>query len=312
MTISQLQYVLAVSTFKSFVKAAESCFVTQPTLSMQIQKLEEELNVKLFDRSKQPILLTDSGEIVVANARLIIQQAKTLNDELNSQKGIISGTLKVGIIPTVANYLIPLFLNDFIEKYKDIKLIIYEITTDEITEKIKNEQIDVAILATPLQENYLKETPLYYEPFVAYVNKKSNIAQKKIIEIDDLNLDKMWIIKEGHCWRNQVFNLCKNKDANTETFDYETGSLETLKKMVDVSGGFTLIPALALNDLSNQQLNKIRYFRDPEPVREISLITHRDYYKIALINILKECILNVIPEKMKIKPNSIVAIKNKV
>jgi len=301
MTITQLQYVLAVSDYLSFVKAAEACFVTQPTLSMQIQKLEDELNVKLFDRSKQPIKPTQAGEIVSKNARIILQQTKTLTDELAIEKGVVAGTLKIGIIPTVAGYLLPLFIQNFTTKYPLIKLVVNELTTEEIIERLKKETIDAAILATPLTEKMLHETPMYYEPFIAYVNKKSPMAKFKQLQMSDLDKDKLWILKEGHCWRNQVFNLCNINHNFDEGFEYETGNLETLKKMVDINGGFTILPALSVAEFGMAETNKLRYFQEPEPVREISIVTHRDYYKKNLINALKEVILNAIPEKMKMK-----------
>ena len=169
MTITQLYYVLAVAEYKNFTLAAEKCFVTQPTLSMQIQKLEDELDILIFDRSKKPILLTEVGEKIVNQAKNIVNEAGRIKDIVDQQKGYIGGEFKVGIIPTVMPTLLPMFLNNFIKKYPKVNLIIEEQTTEDIIKKLKNGHLDCAIAATPLEEENLKEIVLYYELFVAYV-----------------------------------------------------------------------------------------------------------------------------------------------
>ncbi|MDQ7949091.1 MAG: hydrogen peroxide-inducible genes activator [Pedobacter sp.] len=300
MTIVQLEYIVAVDTYRSFVSAAEKCFVTQPTLSMQVQKLEEFLNVKIFDRSTQPIVPTEIGSQVIAQARIVLQENKKIQELINSQQKDIVGELKIGIIPTIAPYLLPEVIASMLEKYPGLKLLIWEYTTDDIIHHLKNGTIDCGILATPLANSHLTETPLYYENFVSYISKNSKLYKKKAIEADDLAEENIWLLDEGHCMRTQVLNICRSTQNNRlQALTYNTGSVETLIRMVDINDGATLLPELALAELSTKQLNKVRYFRSPEPVREISLVTHKNFIKRRMLNALKEEVLAVVPKTMK-------------
>jgi LysR family hydrogen peroxide-inducible transcriptional activator len=304
MTITQLEYIVALDTYKSFVLASEKCFVTQPTLSMQVQKLEEELGVKLFDRKKQPIKTTTIGHEILTIARSIIQQSHAIKNLVAENKGEIVGQLKLGVIPTLAPYLIPLFVTNFIDKYPKVKLTIIELTTDQIIQNIKNETIDCALLVTPLHEKYIKEIPLFYEPFVAYVSKKSKLYKLKQINTEDIDLAETLVLNEGHCFRNQVLSLCNRQTsslAEKPWVEYETGSLETFKRLIEKGQGVTILPELAITDFNAKQTAMLRYFKTPEPVREVSLITHTDYYKKNIIEALKQEIAAVIPQKMLIK-----------
>ena len=300
MTLVQLEYVIAVDTYRSFVSAAEKCFVTQPTLSMQIQKLEELLNVKLFDRSKQPVVPTEIGSQIIAQARIVIQESSKIKEIIENQKTEISGELKIGVIPTIAPYLLPAVIANMLDKYPDIKLTIWEYTTDDIIKHLKIEAIDCGILATPLYENKIDEQPLFYENFVSYISKNSKLYKKKAIEANDLQEENIWLMNEDHCMRAQVLNICRStKNNRMPSLAYNTGSIETLIRMVDINRGVTLLPELALQDLSSKQLNKVRYFRSPEPVREISLVTHKNFVKKRMLNAFREEILAVIPKGMK-------------
>ncbi len=300
MTLVQLEYVIAVDTYRSFVSAAEKCFVTQPTLSMQIQKLEELLNVKLFDRSKQPVVPTEIGSQIIAQARIVIQESSKIKEIIENQKTEISGELKIGVIPTIAPYLLPAVIANMLDKYPDIRLTIWEYTTDDIIKHLKIEAIDCGILATPLYENKIDEQPLFYENFVSYISKNSKLYKKKAIEANDLQEENIWLMNEDHCMRAQVLNICRStKNNRMPSLAYNTGSIETLIRMVDINRGVTLLPELALQDLSSKQLNKVRYFRSPEPVREISLVTHKNFVKKRMLNAFREEILAVIPKGMK-------------
>lgn len=302
MTLVQLEYIVAVDTYRSFVGAAEKCFVTQPTLSMQVQKLEETLNVKIFDRSKQPIVPTEIGAQIIEQARLVLQESQKIKEIISSQQQDIVGELKVGIIPTVAPYLLPKVISAMMEKYPELKLLIWEYTTEEIIHHLKTGVLDCGILATPLADNAIAETPMYYENFVTYISKNSKLYKKKTIDADDLEDENIWLLNEGHCMRSQVLNICRSTKHNRlQGLTYNTGSVETLIRMVDINNGATLLPELALAELSNKQLSKVRYFRSPEPVREISLATHKNFIKRRMLNALKEEILNVIPKTMKQK-----------
>jgi LysR family hydrogen peroxide-inducible transcriptional activator len=302
MTLVQLEYIVAVDTYRSFVGAAEKCFVTQPTLSMQVQKLEEMLNVKLFDRSKQPVVPTEIGSQIIEQARLVLQESQKIKEIINNQQQEVSGELKVGIIPTVAPYLLPRVISAMMGKYPDLKLLIWEYTTEDIIHHLKTGVLDCGILATPLGDNNIAELPLYYENFVTYISKNSKLYKKKTIDSEDLEDENIWLLNEGHCMRSQVLNICRSTSQNRlQGLTYNTGSVETLIRMVDMNNGATLLPELALEELNSRQLSKVRHFKSPEPVREISLATHKNFIKKRMLNALKDEILAVIPKTMKQK-----------
>lgn len=305
MTLVQLEYAVAVETYRHFATAAEKCFVTQPTLSMQIQKLEEELGVKLFDRSKQPVVPTELGEEIIKQARLLLNQAQVIKELIQDKKGEIAGELRLGVIPTLAPYLLPLFLKRFLEKYPKVKLRIVEITTENIAADLKKNKLDVGLLVTPLQDNNLQEQVLFYEELVAYVSRNNALSEKKYLLPHDIDLNMLWLLEQGHCFRSQVLNLCglRNDLPEGKAFEYEAGSIETLRRMVEHDNGITIIPELALLDLSAKQQKLVRYFDAPVPVREVSLVTHRNYVKKKLIDILKEEILASLPVKVRNNKN---------
>lgn len=309
MTIVQLEYIVAVDTYKSFVKAAEKCFVTQPTLSMQVQKLEEFLDIKIFDRAKQPIMPTEIGAEVIAQARKTLQESYKINEIINERKGEISGELRIGVIPTIAPFLLPKVLGKFMEKYPKVKLYVSELTTENIINKLKNGLLDCGILATPLNEPSIVERPVYYENFVSYISEESPLFGKRTLDFNDLNIDELWLLNEGHCLRNQVLNICKHKKAEGQNLEYNTGSIETLIRMVDVNQGMTILPELSLQDFSVEQLDKVRYFKTPQPSREISIATHANFIKKRTIDALEEEIRESVPNSMRSKnKKSVIAI----
>lgn len=295
MTITQLQYVLAVAEHKNFTLAAEKCFVTQPTLSMQIQKIEEELKVQIFDRSKKPIQLTDIGQKIVNQAKNIVIEADRIKDIVEHQKGFIGGEFRLGIIPTIMPTLLPMFLNNFIKKYPKIKLIIEELNTDDIITRLKNGYLDAAIAATPLEDEKIKEIVLYYEPFVAYIPDNYAISHKNEIEVSDLNIDDILLLQDGHCFRDGILNLCKSQNvSNKNTFQLESGSFETLIKLADEGLGTTLLPYLHTLDLKEKDQSKLRHFKEPKPAREVSLIYPKNELKIHIIDALRSTISGVV------------------
>ena len=295
MTITQLQYVLAVAEHKNFTLAADKCFVTQPTLSMQIQKIEEELNILIFDRTKKPIQLTAIGQKIVEQAKNIVNEAGKIKDIVEYQKGFIGGEFRIGIIPTIMPTLLPMFLNNFIKKYPKIKLIIEELNTNEIITRLKNGHLDAAIAATPLEDEKIKEIVLYYEPFVAYVPTNNVISQKSEIEISDLNLDEILLLQDGHCFRDGILNLCKNQQmAGKNSFQLESGSFETLIKLADEGLGTTLLPYLHTLNLNEKDQLKLRQFKEPKPAREVSLIYPKSELKIHIIDALRNTISGVV------------------
>jgi LysR family transcriptional regulator, hydrogen peroxide-inducible genes activator len=295
MTITQLQYVLAVAEHKNFTLAAEKCFVTQPTLSMQIQKVEEELDIVIFDRSKKPIQLTEVGQKIVAQAKNIVNEADRIQDIVDQQKGFIGGEFRLGIIPTVMPTLLPMFLNNFIKKYPKVKLIIEELNTSEIVTKLKNGHLDAAIAATPLEEEKIKEVVLYYEPFMVYVPQEHPKYSKKELEVSDLNVEEILLLQDGHCFRDGILNLCKNNSVNAESkFQIESGSFETLIKLADEGLGITLLPYLHTLDLKENDKLKLKHFIEPKPAREISLIYPKNELKIHIIEALRTTITGVL------------------
>lgn len=295
MTITQLKYVLAIAEHKNFTKAAAKCFVTQPTLSTQIQKLEEELDILIFDRSKKPIELTSIGKKIVNQAKNIVNESDRIQDIVDQQKGFIGGEFKLGIIPTVMPTLLPMFLKTFIKKYPKVKLKIEELTTEEIMQRLQDGHLDAGIAATPLENENIKEWPLYYEPFVGYIPKDHRLTNKKKLDADDLEIDDMLLLEDGHCFREGVINLCKIfKDQNDEHFQLESGSIETLIKLSNEGLGMTLLPYLHTMELNENLQTNLRYFNEPSPAREVSLIYHKSELKMQIIEALQGVISGII------------------
>ena len=295
MTITQLHYVLAVAEHLNFTKAAEKCFVTQPTLSMQIQKLEDQLDIQIFDRSKKPIELTEVGHKIVEQAKNIVNEADRIQDIVDQQKGFVGGAFKLGIIPTIMPTLLPMFLKTFIKRYSKVKLIIEELNTDEIIERIHDGHLDAAIAATPLEQPDIRERVLYYEPFVAYVPKSHRLHQMETLKSQDLDIDDLLLLQDGHCFREGVLNLCKSyNQPHDEPFHLESGSMETLFKLSNEGLGMTLLPYLHTLDLSEAYQANLRHFDRPHPAREVSLIYHKSELKIQIIEALQDVISGII------------------
>jgi LysR family hydrogen peroxide-inducible transcriptional activator len=308
MTFVQLEYLIAVDTYRHFAHAATHCFVSQPTLSMQIQKVEKELGVKIFDRSKQPVITTELGAELIEQARKIISERNVMDELVRQKKGVIAGELKIGIIPTLAPYLLPLFVQRFTKKYPLVRLVVSELTTDLVVSQLRSGKIDMGILVTPLQETGIKEHVLFYEELMVYVSKKNAAYQKTYMLPQDIDPDKLWLLEEGHCFRSQIVNLCELRKASRDAtrFDYEAGSIETLRRMVDMNDGITILPELATQDMTARQLAQIRYFKRPSPMREVSIVVHRDFVKKRLVEIVKEEIQDSIPPKTRQNKNKYV------
>ena len=298
MTITQLRYTLAVAEHGNFTTASDKCFVTQPTLSMQVQKLEEELGVIIFNRSTKPLQVTEIGEKVLSQARKIVEESSRMNDVISEEKGIIGGTLKVGIIPTVSSTLLPLFLNIFTKKHKNVSLKIEEFNTETLSQKLEDNSIDCAIAATPLNNDRIIERPLYYEPFVAYVPEHHFLSGNKLLNVSDLSNGDLLILKDGHCFRNQVLNLCSLEDLNKQ-YELKSGSFETLINLSNNGPWMTIIPYLHSNNLSQKNLQNIIPFEDPAPAREISMIYSKSQLKLPVINALMTTISSVIRGQIK-------------
>ena len=294
MTITQLKYVLAVAKHQNFTLPSEHCFVTQPTLSMQIQKLEEELDTQIFNRNKKPIQLTEVGAKIVEQAKIIVDESNRITDIVEQQKGFIGGDFKLGIIPTVMPTLLPLFLKTFIKKYPKVNLKIEELTTDEIVKKLTDGHIDVAIAATPLENENLKERVLYYEPFVGFVPTEHRLFSIKTIDIENLNIDDILLLEDGHCFKENIINLCSALRNKNQHFQLQSGSFDTLIKLSKEGLGMTLLPYLQTLDINEKDVIYLKEFKEPVPAREVSLIYHKSQLKIHMIDSLKNVIDSVI------------------
>ncbi len=293
MNFQQLEYIIEVERTRHFAEAAKKCFVTQPTLSMMIKKLEQELGVMIFDRKQKPIAPTTQGKRIIEHAKTILKQKNLLLETVQQEKETITGDLRLGIIPTIAPYLIPLFINTFTTKYPKVNIIAEEINTSLIIEKLKNGHLDIGILATPLEEINIEEIPLFYEEFFLY---GSTDFEKEFILPEDINLNQLLLLEEGHCLRSQVLNLCHLKEKLKSNFSYKSGSLETLKRLVEKNQGITILPELAIKGIDKKRIIK---FKHPRPVREVSLVIHRSFIKKKMLDTLFEEIRNALPKKLK-------------
>jgi LysR family hydrogen peroxide-inducible transcriptional activator len=293
MTLQQLEYVIALDTYRHFVTAAEKCFVTQPTITIQVKKLEDEIGFTLFDKSKSPFKPTDLGEMFVRKAKVILREVGDLKNMVNTALNDIEGEFRMGVIPTISPYLIPLISGAFSEKYPNSILKIQEMQSDDIISGLQKKEIDLGILVTPLNEPFIREIKLYNEPFVFYGQKSDAFQDKKIISAKDVeSLENVWLLENGHCFRNQVLNICNNSNSN-KSIKFQSGSIEALKKMVDNYGGFTLVPEMAI---SKNDAGCSIPFAEPKPIREVSIVTHHSFSKDVLIEALRFEILDKTPE----------------
>ncbi len=300
-TLTQLEYIVAVDTYRHFGRAAESCFITQPTLSMQIKKLEEDLEIIIFDRSRHPLLPTDVGQRIIEQARIVLKQNEEINNIVKDHKNQVSGLIRIGIIPTMAPYLLPIFIGNYKKKYPNIFIKVVEETTDNIIKLLNKDLIDVGILATPLKEDKISEKPIFYEEMLIYANPSHPIHKLKEITVKDIATPEIWLLSDGHCFRDQVINLCSFLGTTDSQlpFHFEAGSLETLMNIVDKEGGLTLIPELAKLSMSEKKLANVRSFTNIRPLREVSLVYSRHFAKYKLINLLWREVREAIPPALQ-------------
>ena len=296
MTIQQLEYVLAVDEYRHFVRASEACGVTQSTLSSMIQKLENELDIIIFNRNSHPVEPTKMGEQIISQAKVILYNTSQLKEMVLTEKNQGEGNIKLGIIPTIAPYILPRLFKEILFSHPNINLNVSELTTDSIIDKLHKAELDMAILATPLEQDDLLEIPLYYEKFVAYISPNEPIYKETEIISSKMPSKHMWVLKEGHCLRNQVFNFCDNKSDFLPI--YEAGNIDTLIRIVDENNGYTIIPELHINLLNENQKKNIRSLTSPQIVREVSLVVRQDYVREKLLNNIAELVKEIIPEHM--------------
>lgn len=295
MTLQQLHYLIALDDHRHFGRAAQAAFVAQPTLTVQVKKLEDELEVQLFDRSTSPVSPTLLGEKVIAQARIIVNEVEGLRSLLQTETGQLAGEFTLGIIPTLSPYLLPLFIQSFANKYPEVRLRIREMQSEEIMHGLLKNTIDLGLLVTPLEEKQLREIVLFYEPFLIYASPEEDILQQSPLLPDHIQRKDLWILQQGHCFRNQVLNICDGAmDASIRpNFSFEAGSIETLKNMVRSNLGYTIIPEMSVNP--NLDARHVKRFAEPQPAREISLVVNKNFSREQLIINLRKEILSVVP-----------------
>ena len=312
MTITQLQYVLAVAEHQNFTLAAVNSHVTQPTLSMQVQKLEDELDVTIFDRSQKPIAMTEVGKKIVEQAKTIVDEAERIKDIVDQEKGYIGGEFVLGIIPTIMPTLLPMFLKTFIKKYPNVNLIIREQNTSQLIRNLQDGHLDAGIAATPLEIEFIKERPLYYEPFVGYIPQNHRLFKSEHIEVEDLDINDILLLQDGHCFREGVINLCASRrESKKEHFQLQSGSFETLVNLADEDLGMTLLPYMNTLELDEGKKRNLKHFTPPPPAREVSLIYHKSELKIQITEAIVGVISGIIRGAIAFQDVKIVSPLNK-
>lgn len=297
MTLQQFEYIVALDEYRHYVTAAEHCYVSQPNLTMQVKKLEEEIGVRIFDRDKKPLQPTVIGKEIISRARQILRESKQLKEFVNHEKESLEGEFTIGIIPTLAPYLLPHFLPAFIKENPKIHLKIRELQTSQIISQLENGIIDIGLLVTPLKETSIREIPIFYEAFLLYLPENHRLLQEKLMLADDLDPSDVLVLDEGHCFREQALAICKGaKHGSAIGFEYQSGSIEALKSLVQNGVGYTLVPELSVTKEEDQI--HVRRFSNPEPVREVSIVVHSSYIKESVIDRLKETIQKVIPQEL--------------
>jgi len=300
MTLQQLEYIVALDDHRHYVTAAAHCYVSQPNLTMQVKKLEDEIGVRIFDRDKKPLQPTEIGRQIIIKARQILRSASQLKEYVNHEKEAMEGEFSVGIIPTLAPYLLPRFLPHFIKKHPRVHLKIQELQTGQIISQLENGIIDIGLLVTPLDESNLREIPVFYEPFLLYLPREHPFLDEKLMLAEDLDPSEVLVLDEGHCFRDQALSICKKaRHSSSIGFEYQSGSIEALKKLVKKGIGYTLVPELSVID--ELQSKHIRRFTSPEPVREVSIVVHKSYFRENVITRLRKLIQDVIPERMLVQ-----------
>lgn len=296
MTLNQLEYIVAVDKFRHFVRAAESCNVTQSTLSSMVHKLENELDVIIFDRNSHPVEPTKIGEKIISQAKVLLYNAEQLKELVLSELNQDEGNVKIGIIPTVAPYILPKLFKEIRKSNPQLSIEVTEAMTENLLRKLRQADLDMIIASTPLEQEDLLEIPIYYEKFLAYICPGEPLFKENPVEAADIPSSHLWVLKEGHCLRNQVLNICNQKSAFSSA--YEAGSIDTLVRIVDDNGGYTIIPELHVNFLNEKQRQNVRKIVNPEPVREVSIVIRQDFVKERILNIISDSLKKIIPEEM--------------
>lgn len=298
MNLQQLEYILAVDEFRHFAKAAEHCNVTQPTLSAMIQKLEDELNAKLFDRAVQPVEPTLTGRKVIEQAKIALRQTNLIKDIVKEEARSLSGVFRLGVLPTIAPYLLPRFFPDMMEEYPSLDIRVAEMKTQECLKALQAGELEAVLIAGTAEGEHFHSIPLYYESFLGYVSKHNALFKKEMIRSSEVSGEQLWLLDEGHCFRDQLMRFCQLESAQSCQLAYRLGSMETFMRMVESGKGITFIPELAVLQLHEEQKRLVRPFAMPRPTRRIYLVTRTDFIRHALLNMLIEKIKSCVPKEM--------------
>jgi transcriptional regulator len=294
MTIVQLEYLLAVANFGSFSVAAEHCFVTQPSLSMQIKSLEDELGVMLLDRSKKPVIPTEAGEAVLAQARETLREYNSIKEVVARIKGEMSGRIRLGVIPTIAPYMLHKFIPDFVRRYPKVELEIREMKTEDIIDALNRDRIDAALVAGGTCGDGILEYDLFDDRFFAYVSPDSPLYNKSNIRIEDIDMRDLILLSAGNCMRDQVLELCQARKGVPAHYSFESGSLDTLMRIVDCTSCMTVIPEMAVEYVPKERRSQVKNLLKGASSRKISLAIRRTYVKKSIVDALKETILECV------------------
>lgn len=294
MTIVQLEYLLAVANFGSFSVAAEHCFVTQPSLSMQIKSLEDELGVMLLDRSKKPVIPTEAGEAVLAQARETLREYNSIKEVVARIKGEMSGRIRLGVIPTIAPYMLHKFIPDFVQRYPKVELEIREMKTEDIIDALNRDRIDAALVAGGTCGDGILEYDLFDDRFFAYVSSDSPLYNKSNIRIEDIDMRDLILLSAGNCMRDQVLELCQARKGVPAHYSFESGSLDTLMRIVDCTSCMTVIPEMAVEYIPKERRSQVKNLLKGASSRKISLAIRRTYVKKSIVDALKETILECV------------------
>ena len=298
MTLQQLEYIVALNKHRHFAKAADSCHVTQPTLSAMIQKLEDELKVRIFDRSSQPIKPTDIGAVIIRQAQQTIIEAERISDISAQYRHSKAGRINIGILPTIAPYLLPRFLPDFIDNNPDIDVHISEMKTSAAMAALQTGDIDAAIIADVGGQSGTIEHELFFEQFYAYVSRQSKLFEQDVVRTADLHNERLWLLDEGHCFRNQLLRFCQMEGAQQSRSSFSMSSIDTFMHIVENGRGITFVTELAVELLAAERRELVRRFALPSPTRRIVMLTNINYARTSLIESIVNAIRACVPPKM--------------
>lgn len=291
MTIIQLQYLIEVANCGSFSAASEHCFVTQPSLSMQIKALEEELGVILLDRSKKPVIPTEAGALVIAQAQETLKAYNTIRESVAELKGETAGKLRLGVIPTIAPYLLHKFIPDFVKRYPKVELEIREMVTADIIEALKRDKIDAALVASGTCGEGIIERDLFSDTFYAYVSPSNSLFERSNIRFEDIDMNELIMLSRGNCMRDQIIELCEARRGLPSHYYFESGSLDTLMRIVDCTSCMTIIPEMALEYIPSSRKRQIKTLAKSATSRRIAIAIRRTYVKTSIIAALEQTIM---------------------